>query len=277
MKKSKTRGVLIAGNWKMNHGPRETQGFFSKLGELSATLEKGELSSLSEGRTKACVFPPSLSLGRAVELANRNPFPISVGSQNTHWEKKGAFTGEISAEMLSEIGVRSTLVGHSERRQFFGETDETARKRGEALLEQGFQVVLCIGESKAERDRGETHAVLLRQLEGALPAAQKGMASYLDGRLVLAYEPVWAIGTGVNATPEQAEEIHQWIRKTLAERFGAEAAGKTQILYGGSVTPENIETLLACDNVDGALVGGASLKPESFLSLVRAGIKSTTH
>jgi triosephosphate isomerase len=274
MTSTKSRAVLIAGNWKMNHGARETADFFSKLSELRTTLTEAEAIELSGPNIKVGLFPPAISMAQAVDLAALNSFPISVGSQNTHWEKKGAFTGEVSSGMLSEIGVQASLVGHSERRQLFGETDETVRKRGEHLLEQGFQVILCIGETKSERERGETNTVLFRQLEGAIPAAQKGMANFLDGRLVLAYEPVWAIGTGANATPQQAEETHQFIRKSLWDRFGMEAASRTQILYGGSVTPENIDSILKCTNVDGALVGGASLKPDAFLALIQAGIRA---
>lgn len=273
MANTKTRRKLIAGNWKMNHGPRETEVFFTKLKELASTLNPTQLTSLTDGSVQAALYVPAISLTSALRASATLPFPIEIGSQNTHWEKKGAFTGEVSTEMLNEIGIRSSLVGHSERRQFFGETDETVRKRGEHLLDQGLQVILCIGETKAERDQGATSSILLRQLNGALPHPEKGMARYLDGRLVLAYEPVWAIGTGVNATPSQAEEAHAFIRKTLADGFGQEAANKTLLLYGGSVTPENIETLLNCPNVDGALVGGASLKPEGFLSLLKAGSK----
>ncbi|MGZ3699514.1 MAG: triose-phosphate isomerase family protein, partial [Bdellovibrionota bacterium] len=156
-------------------------------------------------------------------------------------------------------------------RQYFGETDETVRKRCESLLEQGFRVILCVGETRAEREAGQTAAVLIRQLSGAIPDAGSGVAKFLDGRVVIAYEPVWAIGTGLTATPEQAEEAHLIIRKQLWDRFGLEASGRTPILYGGSVTPENVDQLLGSPNVDGALVGGASLKPESFLALLNGG------
>lgn len=185
--------------------------------------------------------------------------------------EKGAFTGEVSGPMLQEIGISTVLVGHSERRQYFGETDESVRKRSESLLAQGFKVILCIGETRTEREQNQTQEILKRQLQGALPEAGKGAASYLNGQLVLAYEPVWAIGTGLTATPAQAEEAHQFIRELMIQRFGAEAAQKTPILYGGSVTPENVDSLLACPNVDGALVGGASLKPDGFLRLLASG------
>lgn len=258
----KTRGVLIAGNWKMNHTVRETAQFFSELKKSSIQLSTG---------VTACLFPPMLSLTRAKEDAAQAPFPVSIGAQNAHWEKKGAFTGEVSGPMLQEVGLQWVLIGHSERRQYFGETDETVRKRAESLLEQGFRVVLCVGETRAEREANQTEAVLVRQLRGAIPEAGKGAATFLDGRLIIAYEPVWAIGTGLTATPGQAEEAHQLVRGFLKDRFGASAAGKTPILYGGSVTPENVDSLLACQNVDGGLIGGASLKPESFLALLAAG------
>ncbi|OFZ72685.1 MAG: triose-phosphate isomerase, partial [Bdellovibrionales bacterium RIFOXYD1_FULL_44_7] len=192
------------------------------------------------------------------------------------WEKAGAFTGELSGPMLKEIGLDLVLVGHSERRQYFGETDETVRKRSESLLDQGLNVILCIGETKTERESGQTQAILQKQLKGAFPENGKGATRFLDGRLVIAYEPVWAIGTGLTATPQQAEEAHQIIRKYLWDNFGLEASGKTPILYGGSVTPDNAKTLLACPNIDGALVGGASLKPDNFLALIEAGGKALT-
>ena len=248
----KPRGVFIAGNWKMNHGPRETELFFKELKSL--------LSLSWSEHLRACICPPFVSLEAALRAAHGTL--VSVGAQNAHWEKKGAFTGETSGTMLHELGISTVLVGHSERRQFFGETDETASKRTESLLEQGFCVVLCIGETKEQRQSGQTKAVLIKQL---------GAVKFLDGRLVIAYEPVWAIGTGLTATPEQAEEAHQIIRRDLWDRFGMEAAGKTSILYGGSVTPENIRSLLACPNIDGALVGGASLKAEGFAAMLQAG------
>lgn len=259
----KPRGVIIAGNWKMNHGLVETAEFFAALARAQA---KG-----FPGGT-ALLFPPMLSLARARELAgdlsSSGSLPVGIGAQNAHWEKKGAFTGEISGPMVRELGLDWILIGHSERRQYFGETDETVRKRTESLLAQGFKVMMCLGETRAEREGGRTAEVLTRQLQGAIPEAEKGAAAYLDGRLVIAYEPVWAIGTGLTATPAQAQEAHALLRGLLAERFGESAAARTPILYGGSVTPENIDSLLACPDVDGGLVGGASLKPESFLSLL---------
>jgi triosephosphate isomerase len=223
------------------------------------TLSTKTRTAFAEGRLAGLVFPPFLSLETA-----RHQFmgtPIEVGAQNVHFEEKGAFTGEVSGPMLKELGLRTTLVGHSERRQYFAETDETVKKRAESHLRQGFMVVLCYGETRAERENGKTNAVLERQLRDGLP-------SEWNPRLILAYEPVWAIGTGLVATPEQAEEAHAFSRAFLAKKYGEANAAKTKILYGGSVTPENIVGLLEKPNVDGGLVGGASLKAESFLALL---------
>ena len=269
----KPRPVLIAGNWKMNHGKEDTVTYFAELKQRwERDLDIATRSLFTEGRLALCLFPPMLSLRSA--LYECGDLPVQIGSQNAHWEKSGAFTGEVSGAMLQEAGIETVLVGHSERRQLFGETDETVRKRAESLLAQGLKVILCIGETRAERESNQTSVVLTRQLKGALPEKGKGAAAYLDGRLVIAYEPVWAIGTGLTATPEQAEEAHQMIRKHLWDEFGMEAAGRTQILYGGSVTPENSAGLLAKPNLDGALVGGASLKPANFLAIALAGAKA---
>jgi triosephosphate isomerase len=272
MSSRKSRGILIAGNWKMNYGPREAESFFQSLRSGASTLQADDLKRLQSGELKACVIPPMLTLEASKRLAAQAPFPLSVAAQNAHWEKKGAFTGEISGPMLKEMGIEWVLIGHSERRQYFGETDETVRKRSESLLEQGFKLIICIGETRSEREAGKTSEVLTRQMAGVCPEAGKGVAACLtSGNVVFAYEPVWAIGTGLTASPEQAEEAHALIRSLLKKNFGADAAEKTPLLYGGSVTPENIDGLLACPNVDGGLVGGASLKPESFLALVAAG------
>jgi triosephosphate isomerase len=267
----KPRGIWITGNWKMNHGPAETAAFFKTLKNLN--LDPRALSALKSGQMGACVFPPSISLDAALKSSRELPYPFAVGAQNAHWEKKGAFTGELSGPLLKEIGIGWSLVGHSERRQFFGETNESAKKRTVSLIEQGIRVILCLGESRAERESGQTANVILKQIRESLPEPAEG-TKLLDGRILIAYEPVWAIGTGLTATPAQAEEAHQIVRKELWDRFGMEAAGKTSVLYGGSVTTENARELLACPNVDGALVGGASLKPESFAGLLNAAGES---
>jgi triosephosphate isomerase (TIM) len=230
--------MLIAGNWKMNKAAEETTEFCAAL--------KGRLAAL-EG-VDVAVFPPFTSLRAAVaELAETE---IAIGAQNVHWEPLGAFTGEVSAEMLLEVGAYAVIVGHSERRQLFGENDETTARRAGAALQAGLAVIACVGELEAERNAGETEDVLRRQVL-ALPQ---------DEELVIAYEPVWAIGTGRTATPDQAREAHAFIRG-LVDR---------PVLYGGSVTLETAPDLLAQEGVDGALVGGASLDVESFAAICEA-------
>jgi triosephosphate isomerase len=269
----KQRGILIAGNWKMNHGITETEGFFSSFQKLSLPLIHEKSKALFQSQQlRVCLIPPFLSLEKTRALATQFTLPLSVAAQNAHWEKKGAFTGEISGPMLKESGISWVLIGHSERRQFFGETDQTVRKRAESLLEQGFHVILCVGETRSERESNQTEAVLTRQIHEALGDRETGLLKYLNGQLIIAYEPVWAIGTGLTATPTQAEEAHEVIRKLIKDRMGSEAAAATPLLYGGSVTPENAHSLLSCHNVDGALVGGASLKPESLIALIQNGI-----
>ena len=252
------RGVLIAGNWKMNLGVSETRRFFDTLAKTPS------LTQPTNG-LRLCLFPPYLSLSQALGCARGSDSLVSIGAQNAHWEKKGAFTGEVSGVMLQELGISWVLVGHSERRQYFGETSATVCKRTLSLLEQGFHVIVCIGETLKERQEGLTEKVLKEQVEQGVP--QIHLRADLPGELILAYEPVWAIGTGQTASIEQAQAAHEWIRKVLSTHLNTSIAAQTQILYGGSVTPENISPLLKCNDIDGALVGGASLKAESFASL----------
>jgi triosephosphate isomerase (TIM) len=226
--------VLIAGNWKMYKGPHETRAFLAGFRPPDGV--------------DVVICPPYVALAAAVESG------ATVYAQNAHWERDGAYTGEISAPMLAEIGVRGSIVGHSERRQYFCETDETVHLRCEALLEAGLGVIACVGETEAEREAGKTEEVLRRQVS-ALPAHE---------RLVIAYEPVWAIGTGRTAAPRQAQEAHALIKSLHA----------TQVLYGGSVKPDNAAELLAQPDVDGALVGGASLDPTSFLAICHSARSS---
>jgi len=229
--------MLIAGNWKMFKGPAEA-------GEFCLALRDADLPD----DVDVVVCPPYVSLGDAVQaLAGTE---IGVFAQNCHWEDEGAFTGEISAPMLREIGVYGTIVGHSERRLYFGETDETVAQRVRAALAGGLHVIACGGETEAQREAGETEAVLRRQVQ-VLEA---------DDNLLVAYEPVWAIGTGKTATPELAQEAHALIKSLLA----------VPVLYGGSVKPENAAELLGEPDVDGALVGGASLDLDSFTAICRA-------
>jgi len=232
--------MLIAGNWKMYKGPAEAA-------EFCLGLREQELDGID-----VVVCPPYLSLTVAVQLLAGTE--IAVAAQNVHWEDEGAYTGEISARMLREVGVYGTIVGHSERRQYFGESDETVGKRVHAALQAGLFVIACVGETEEERETGQTEAVLRRQLSVLEP----------DDNLVVAYEPVWAIGTGKTATPDTAREAHAFIKSLL----------NVPVLYGGSVKPENAAELLAQADLDGALVGGASLDLESFTAICRAAIPS---
>jgi triosephosphate isomerase len=212
---------------------------------------------------EVAVAPPFTALflvGKELEGS-----PIQLAAQNLFWEEKGAFTGEIAPPMLKEVGCHYVILGHSERRQFFGETDETVNRKVRATLSQGLKVIFCIGETLKEREEGKTFAVIERQVPGGLKDIHKEEMS----SIVLAYEPVWAIGTGKTATPEQAEEVHRFIRKKLAELYSKEIADGVRIQYGGSVTPENIRGLMEQEDIDGALVGGASLKSETFSKIVR--------
>jgi triosephosphate isomerase (TIM) len=232
--------MLIAGNWKMFKGPAETRAF-------CAELRAADLHGVD-----TVVCPPYVSLAEAVQMLADTE--IGVFAQNCHWERTGAFTGEVSAEMLRELGVYGTLVGHSERRQWFGETDETVARRTAAALEAGLHVIACVGETLEQREGGETEAVLRRQV-GVLEA---------DDNLVIAYEPVWAIGTGRTATPELAHRAHETIKSVL----------DAPVLYGGSVKPDNAAELMSQAAVDGALVGGAALDVSSFAAICQAASTS---
>jgi triosephosphate isomerase len=229
--------MLIAGNWKMFKGPAATAEFCVALRERELPPD-----------VDVVVCPPFVSLAVAVQLLAGTD--IAVAGQNVHWEAEGAFTGEISAPMLRELGVYGAIVGHSERRQYFGETDDTVARRARAALDAGLSVIACVGETESERRSGQTEAVLRRQVSVLEP----------DEQLVVAYEPVWAIGTGKTATPELAQEAHALIKSMLP----------APVLYGGSVKRENAAELLAQPDVDGALVGGASLDVGSFVSICRS-------
>jgi triosephosphate isomerase (TIM) len=235
--------VLIAGNWKMFKGPHEARVFVTTIRQLPERVPEVEV----------VVCPPNVSIAAAVEALGADS-NVRVYAQNVHWELEGAFTGEISAPMALEAGATGTIVGHSERRQHFGETDETVRMRAETALEQGLAVIACVGETEAEREAGETEDVLTRQVS-VLPQHES---------LVIAYEPVWAIGTGRTATAETAQEAHAFVK----------SLHPTRVLYGGSVKPDNAGVLLAQPDVDGALVGGASLEAASFEAICAAGAQA---
>jgi len=232
--------VLIAGNWKMFKGAHEARAFATRIRHLPERLPGADV----------VLCPPFVSLEGTLQGLGGGSL-VKVYAQNVHWELEGAFTGEVAAPMLAEIGVSGVVVGHSERRQYFCETDDTVRRRSEAALEAGLAVIACVGETEAEREAGEMESVLARQVE-ALPR---------HDRLVIAYEPVWAIGTGRTATPEMAQEAHAFVKSLY----------RAPVLYGGSVKPENALVLLSQPDVDGALVGGASLDPVSFEAICQAG------
>jgi len=247
--------TVIAGNWKMNLGPGATRAFFDRLA-LDEVPDDREL----------VVFPPALSFAAAVEVRGRSA-RVRLGVQNIHWDDEGAFTGEVSASMAAEAGATFVLVGHSERRHLFGETDDEVARKVSASRRHGLTPIVCVGETIEERRAGRVEEVILRQLDAAL-GALGGAAGTL-----LAYEPVWAIGTGETATPRDASEAHAALRGRLAEAWGAAAAARVPILYGGSVKPENAAELLAAPDVDGLLVGGASLDPGSFARIAAAGAR----
>lgn len=244
---------FIAGNWKMN----------KTVGE-ALELVRGLKTSLQgiEGVEVAIAPPYTVLYPVAQELKGAS---IRLASQNLFWEEKGAFTGEISPVMLKEIGCQYAIIGHSERRQYFGETDETVNRRIKASFNYGLKVIFCIGETLQEREGNFTFSVVERQMEEGL----KGLDEKAVEEMVIAYEPVWAIGTGRTATPDQAEEVHRFIRQKLEKLYSKKTAEGIRIQYGGSVTPENIKGLMDQANIDGALVGGASLKVDSFARIVR--------
>jgi triosephosphate isomerase (TIM) len=248
------RSPLVVGNWKMNGTPAGTAVMLSEL----RTAIDGVVG------TDVCVCPPFTLLEAAAEAIAGSR--IALGAQDVFWEKEGAFTGEISATQLRDVGCRFVIVGHSERRRLLGETDEEVSRKTVAALAGGLTPIVCLGETLAERRGGHTAAVVLRQLT----AVTSALGEADRAKLVLAYEPVWAIGTGVNATPEQAAEIHALLRMELRALGGPELSASIRVLYGGSVKPENAATLLAQAEVDGALVGGASLSARDFAAIVRA-------
>ena len=246
------RRPVIAGNWKMYKTQAETRAYFAALKPLVAASTHCHI----------VVAPPFTALAAAVEAARGSA--ISIAAQNVHWTAEGAFTGEVSTRMLVEAGCRGVLIGHSERRQYFGETDEWVSKKTKAALEAGLGPIVCVGETLQEREAGQTEAVLERQFRGGLAALTGAEFS----RIIIAYEPVWAIGTGRTATPEMAAEAHRFLRQLAAASFTPDRAAALRILYGGSVKPDNIKGLMAQVEIDGALVGGASLDAQSFASIV---------
>lgn len=246
------RRPVIAGNWKMFKTQGQTRAYFEAFKPLVGAASHCEI----------IVAPPFTALAAAVESTRGTS--VSIAAQTAHWEREGAFTGAVSMGMLVETGCRGVIIGHSECRQYFGETDESVNRRVKAALESGLTPIVCVGELLAEREADLTHAVLKRQFEGGLASLTGADFS----RILLAYEPVWAIGTGRTATPEIAADAHRFLRELAAARFTPERASALRILYGGSVKPDNIRGLMAQVEIDGALVGGASLDPQSFAAIV---------
>jgi triosephosphate isomerase len=250
------RKKIIAANWKMNMTQSESEAF--------VTTFLREIGDLDE--VEIVILPPFTAIAKVSELLTQTQ-DVKVGAQNMHWERSGAFTGEISPEMLRELFVRYVVLGHSERRAMFGETDEIVNRKVRAAHEAVLRPILCIGETLAQRESGEVEKVLSAQLRGSLAGVE---AKELQ-ETVIAYEPVWAIGTGKTATTGQAQEAHAFIRQTLREMSDETTADRVRIQYGGSVKPDNARDLLSQPDIDGALVGGASLDPRSFAQIVRAG------
>lgn len=249
------RKTIIAGNWKM----------YKKIGEaieLASGLKRN-LFDLEEGVVDVVICPPFTALSETAEVVFESN--ISVGAQDTYWRDEGAFTGEVSPPMLKDAGCRFVIIGHSERRQYFNETDAAINNKLKALLEHGLTPIVCVGETLEQREKGSTFSVLEEQVKNGL----SGLSGEEVLKTVIAYEPVWAIGTGKTAAPAQAQEVHKYIRGVLSGMFGEQISSEIRIQYGGSVKPDNIAELMRQPDVDGALVGGASLKVESFVEIIK--------
>jgi len=245
------RKKIVAGNWKMN----------KTASEAVALIEEIRKETEGVSAVEIVVCPPFTNLKDAAAACAGTH--VMLGAQNVHWEASGAFTGEISGAMLKDLGVQYVIIGHSERRQYFGETDETVNRRVRAALAVGLIPIVCVGETLAERDAGQMESVVVRQTKEGLADLGEDL-----GRVVIAYEPVWAIGTGRTASPAQAQEVHALIRRTLAEIAGGDVANTIRIQYGGSMNPKNVKGLMAQSEIDGGLIGGASLKAADFAQVV---------
>ena len=247
------RKHIVAGNWKMNNGLSQTQALISDLKKQTKTSD-----------AEVMIAPSHTSLWHAFESLRQDK--IEVAAQNMHFAEDGAYTGEVSAGMLKSVGIRTVILGHSERRAYFNETDEALAKKVSQAIDHGMRVIFCFGEELSDRKAGSEETIVADQIKNAL--------FHLDGdafkHIILAYEPVWAIGTGETATPDQAQEMHAFIRKTLANKYGNSVADEVSILYGGSVKPNNAKEIFSKPDVDGGLIGGASLKAEDFFAIVNA-------
>jgi len=251
------RKLFIAGNWKMNKGIKETEDFFNELFNLVSDY----------GKVDIAIAPPFTSIPKAVEVCRTKN--ILIGAQNMYFEDSGAFTGEISPKFLKELNVDFVILGHSERRHIFNESNELISKKLKKALEEGLTPILCVGETLKEREDEKTEKVLKEQVDSAFNDISPDDAK----KVIIAYEPVWAIGTGKTATPEIAKDAHFFIRKRIKELYNSIVADEIRILYGGSVKPGNAKSLLSVDEIDGALIGGASLKPESFAEIIKIGME----
>ncbi len=267
------RDFIFAANWKLNKSPKEASSYFQEF--LGKFPTSGRANSATGGKKRVVFFVPALTLATSVQALTEaaaggaTAGAVAVGLQNAYWEIKGAFTGENSGSVAKEIGAEWLLIGHSERRTLFGETDADTAKKVEMAFKTGLMPMLCVGESLAEREAGITMDVVRRQLLAVLDveALKTKIKAAPSGGIVIAYEPVWAIGTGKVASPEQASEVHQGIRQLLTKELGASTANGISILYGGSVKAENAKSIGAMADIDGFLVGGASLEPASFAAL----------
>jgi len=255
MNTPESRVPLIAGNWKMH----------KTIAEATALAQAVRDGISNPPPAEVVLAPPFTALAAVAQVLSGSP--IQLAAQNTFWERHGAYTGEISPQMLVDAGCQYVIIGHSERRQYFGETNDTVNRKITAALSAGLKPIVCIGETLKEREAMETLGRISNQIQEGLAGLTAGQVE----RLVMAYEPVWAIGTGRTATPQQAQEVHAFIRQLLQDHFGAQVAGSLRLLYGGSVTPDNIRELIGEPDIDGALVGGASLKADSFLCLAALG------
>lgn len=251
---------VIAGNWKMNNTIEESlelvRSLHAKLGDRQSSL------------VEIVVAPSFVALAKVATYLRENNSPIKAAAQDLFWEDSGAYTGATSGKMIRDAGAEYVIIGHSERRQYFGESDANVNKKVKAALHAELLPIVCVGETLSEREANQVEAVVARQLLAGLSDIDVEQLA----RLIIAYEPVWAIGTGKTASPQQAEEVHAFIRKTLREHFGVEVAAKMRILYGGSVKPDNSKELLSQDNIDGALVGGASLKAADFTGIITSAL-----
>ena len=247
------RRKIIAGNWKMHKTLKEAVDLAGNLKERASQFPSDR---------EVVICPPFTALSVVGEVIKGSP--VKLGAQNTFWEEKGAYTGEVSPPMLKDAGCQYVIIGHSERRQYFGETNYSVNKKMKKVLESGLTPIVCVGEKLQEREDGKTLSIIEEQVREGM----EGLSTEEASGLVVAYEPVWAIGTGKTATPQQAEEVHDFIRKKIRELYGEEVANNLPILYGGSIKPQNIASLMECANIDGGLVGGASLELESFSQII---------